>query len=81
MSLSGKAVWPADDLRLLTHARVVNQTGLTGEYDFKLEFSASDPAQDVLTAIEKQLGLKLEKTKLPLDMLVIDHLDQKPSDN
>jgi uncharacterized protein (TIGR03435 family) len=69
-------------LRLNVGARVVDQTGLTGKYDFKLEYAASgDPAPDLFAALEKQLGLKLEKTTLPLDALVIDHLDQKPSDN
>jgi uncharacterized protein (TIGR03435 family) len=69
-------------LRLTAGARVVDQTGLTGNYDFKLEYSVSgDPAPDLFTALEKQLGLKLEKTKVPLNALVIDHLDQKPSDN
>ncbi len=69
-------------LRLTAGARVVDQTGLTGKYDFKLEYSASgDPAPDLFTAIEKQLGLKLEKATLPLDALVIDQLDPKPSDN
>ena len=78
-------------LRLSTGARITDKTGLIGAYDFKLRYgvgssasvpsAASEPAPDVFTALEQQLGLKLEKTRIPLDLLVIDHLDQKPSDN
>ena len=43
---------------------------------------AADPngALSVFDAINKQLGLKLEKTKRPMPVLVIDHLDEKPAD-
>ena len=40
-----------------------------------------DPAPDLFTALEKQLGLKLEKIKKPADVVVIDHLNQQPTDN
>ena len=44
---------------------------------------ASDPngAVSLNDAIEKQLGLKLEMQKRPVEVLVIDHIEQKPSDN
>jgi uncharacterized protein (TIGR03435 family) len=44
---------------------------------------ASDPsgAVTLFDAIEKQLGLKLEKQKRPASVLVIDHVEQKPTDN
>jgi uncharacterized protein (TIGR03435 family) len=42
---------------------------------------ASDPLEDFPTALERQLGLRVEKSKLPLDVLVIDHIDKLPSDN
>ena len=76
---------------------VVDQTGLTGEYDFKVEFAmagrssdpaapappadAADPAPDQFSAAENQLGLKLESKKLPYDVLVIDHIDKEPTEN
>ena len=44
---------------------------------------ASDPtgALSLLDALPKQLGLKLEMQKRPLPVLVIDHIEQKPTDN
>ena len=32
-------------------------------------------------ALEKQLGLKLEKSKTQLDVIVIDHMDKQPAEN
>jgi uncharacterized protein (TIGR03435 family) len=45
--------------------------------------AASDPngGYTIFEAIEKQLGLKLEKQKRTMPMIVIDHLEQKPTDN
>ena len=77
---------------------VVDQTGLTGKYDFTLDWTpdesqfggrggqAPPPADnaeafpDLYTAIQQQLGLKLESTRAPVDVLVIDRLE-KPSEN
>jgi uncharacterized protein (TIGR03435 family) len=45
--------------------------------------TASDPTggYTLFEAIEKQLGLKLEKQKRSLPVIVIDHLEQKPTEN
>jgi uncharacterized protein (TIGR03435 family) len=45
--------------------------------------AASDPngAITVFEAIEKQLGLKLEAQKRPVEVLVIDRAEQKPTEN
>lgn len=45
--------------------------------------TASDPSTGytIFEAIEKQLGLKLEKQKRPMPVIVIDHLSQKPTEN
>jgi uncharacterized protein (TIGR03435 family) len=77
---------------------VVNQTGLTGRFDFTLNWTPDDsqfqgmgakipPPTDganqppnLYTAIQEQIGLKLEATKAPADVMVIDHVD-KPSEN
>jgi uncharacterized protein (TIGR03435 family) len=45
--------------------------------------TASDPsgALSLFDAISKQLGLKLEKQKRPLPVMVIDHVERKPTEN
>jgi uncharacterized protein (TIGR03435 family) len=42
---------------------------------------ASDPAPNIFQAFEQQLGLKLEKSKVILDVLVVDHVDEVPTEN
>ena len=67
---------------------VIDKTGLTGSYDFQLSWTpqtggppAPDPDDaDIFTAIQEQLGLKLEPQKAPIEMLVIDHAG-RPSEN
>lgn len=77
---------------------VVDQTELTGRYDFTLNWTPDEsqfagmgakipPPTDsanappnLYTAIQEQIGLKLEATKAPADVMVIDHVE-KPSDN
>jgi uncharacterized protein (TIGR03435 family) len=75
---------------------ILDRTGLAGRYDFGLLWrpeiplggpannppppSDSDGLPDVLTAIQQQLGLRLEATKTPTEVIVIDHLE-KPSEN
>lgn len=70
---------------------VVDKTGLTGSYDFELEFTTDPsagagadldaPTVDFAGALESQLGLKLEPRKLPIDVVIIDHLDRTPTGN
>jgi uncharacterized protein (TIGR03435 family) len=74
-------------LLLTTRRPVIDRTGLTGEFNFDLEFApfdSADPAESsapsLFTALQEQLGLRLENTKAPLDGLVIDHAE-RPSDN
>ena len=45
--------------------------------------AASEPtgALTIFEAVEKQLGLKLEMHKRSMPVIVIDHLEQKPTDN
>jgi uncharacterized protein (TIGR03435 family) len=77
---------------------IVDKTGLTGKYDFTLEWTPEggapppagaspsgaappdQPGPDIFTAIQEQLGLKLEPTKGPVDVIVVDHIE-KPSAN
>ncbi len=65
----------------------IDHTGLSGFYDFEISWDSStdlagaDPVgQDFATALEKQLGLKLESATGSFDTVVIDHAE-KPSEN
>ena len=59
-------------------------TELTGKYDITLDWAPDDDAQDsgasIFTAIQEQLGLKLESTKGMVQCLVVDHVE-RPSEN
>lgn len=66
---------------------VVDQTGLKGRYDFKLEWTKDlAPATDAnappgfFTAIQEQAGLKVEPSKAEVDVLGIDHAAQPSAD-
>ena len=72
---------------------VVNKTGLTGRYDLTLRWTPDDAPPPLLngapdpnappglfTALQEQLGLKLEPAKGPVEVLVIDKIEQ-PSPN
>jgi uncharacterized protein (TIGR03435 family) len=62
---------------------IVDRTGLEGTYQFNLEFSHPRFPSDrpeLGVALQQQLGLKLERRKEPMDVLVIDHVE-KPSPN
>jgi len=65
---------------------VIDKTGLTGTYDYKLEWG-DDTAADadsgtvsVYTAFLEQLGLRLQPTRAPVQVLIVDHAE-KPSEN
>ena len=75
---------------------VVDQTGLSGNYDVELRFSLEslrapaatadglpavpDEAPSIFTAVQEQLGLKLESGKAPVDHLIIDHIERPTPD-
>jgi uncharacterized protein (TIGR03435 family) len=62
-------------------APVVDRTGLPGYYDFTLQFgrpwSASNPESwpDIFTAVQEQLGLKLDRTKADVPNIIIYHIE------
>jgi uncharacterized protein (TIGR03435 family) len=83
-------------LAMQLHRKVVDKTSLSGNYDFKLHWTPDDAGLSVkdvtdsttsdtsgpsiFTAIEEQLGLKLESQKGPVEIIVIDHVE-RPSPN
>jgi uncharacterized protein (TIGR03435 family) len=84
--------------RLALDRPVIDQTGLSGRYDFTLTWTPDESqfggrgAQvqpqadggtappDLFTAMQQQMGLKLESVKAEVDVIVIDHVE-KPSEN
>ena len=77
---AGLAIWT----RVLTLALgkpVVDKTGLAGQFDaMHVEYAPDDlpdaTGASIFTAIQEQLGLKLEAGKGPVEVLVIDHIEK-----
>jgi uncharacterized protein (TIGR03435 family) len=74
---------------------VVDRSGLTGEFDFDLQYApardlstapaagatpVTDEGPSLFTALQEQLGLKLESTRGPVDYLVIDRVEKPTED-
>jgi uncharacterized protein (TIGR03435 family) len=75
---------------------VLDSTGLTGVFDFTLEWSADETQKllpqgetaptagsgpSIFSALQDQLGLKLESRKGPVEVLVVDRVERAPSEN
>ena len=82
-------------LTTLLGQRVLDETGLTGAYDLKLEWSPdtaaapvgavaldrpADEGPSLFTALE-QIGLRVEARHIPGDVVVVDHIERAPSAN
>jgi len=68
----------AERLAATLGAPVANKTGLEGEYEIKLRFSTVRPYQEqpddrpvLFTALQEQLGLKLARAKVPVEVLIV----------
>ena len=79
-----------------TRTPVLDQTAIPGIFDVKLDWArdtslpsaapnatAPEPADgpSLTEAVQKQLGLKLEKRKGPVDVLIVDHAEKTPLAN
>ena len=77
-----------DQLPAAVGRTVIDKTGLTGQFDLALEWtpdtgSAAAPPPGgvtIFTALQEQLGLRLQSTRTPLDVLVIDSVERPTSD-
>jgi bla regulator protein BlaR1 len=86
ISMEGLAAFLAG----VTERPVKDMTGLKAVYELKLEWTPENPggepkpepsnAPSIFVALQEQLGLKLETTKAPIEMLVIDRAE-KPTEN
>ena len=71
------------------HPTTLPDKCLDGPFDFTLQWTAADESREatevdrsaILTALNEQLGLKLEQRKCPVDLLVIDRLEKVPTEN
>jgi len=74
---------------------VIDETGLQGRYDIRIDVSGylldqanstdGNPPQDLMSllfkGLQEQLGIKLESKKENVDLLVVDHLEKTPTEN
>jgi uncharacterized protein (TIGR03435 family) len=72
----------ARDLTSRLRRTVIDNTGLKGTWKFALNWASEDQTDgaSLFTAIQEQLGLKLESTRGPVRVLIIDHAEL-PSEN
>lgn len=91
--VSGKKVpmaMLAQQLAIVLGRNVIDKTGMKGDFDFTLEWTpepgqggpppADSSGPTIFTAVQEQLGLKLEADKGPVDIIVIDSVS-KPTEN
>ena len=75
----------AGSLSSVLGRQVIDKTGFDGKYDYTLTYTPADAPPDTVgpslfTALQEQLGLRLESSKGPVKMFVIDHVE-KPDAN
>jgi uncharacterized protein (TIGR03435 family) len=81
----------ASTLEKRVNIPIRDATGLTGVYDFELQFSVDDPnaagnspppvLDSLPVAVRNQLGLRMDRSKVKVSMLVVDHAEKVPSEN
>jgi uncharacterized protein (TIGR03435 family) len=72
---------------------VIDKTGLQGFYDLKLDWvperdiqskgnlRETPPGQLIQDGIQDELGLKMERRKAPIEILIVDHAEKIPTEN
>ncbi|HKE28033.1 MAG TPA: TIGR03435 family protein [Bryobacteraceae bacterium] len=62
----------------------MDKTGITGLYSFTLRYTRPGddaPGDELMGAIESQLGLKLAPAKATVEMIVVDRAEKTPTEN
>ena len=75
-------------LQLMLNKPVLDQTGLSGRFDFVLKWTPDNEkvadeavaSPGIFTAMQEEIGLKLEAVKAPAEVLVVDAVE-RPSAN
>jgi uncharacterized protein (TIGR03435 family) len=64
---------------------VVDATGISGVFDINLKYAregdANSERPSLFTALQEQLGLKLEPRKVSQETIIVDHVDRIPAEN
>jgi uncharacterized protein (TIGR03435 family) len=75
----------ADHLARQLNQPVSDMTDIRGVFNIELSYKESDNQDDsepsIFTAIQEQLGLRLEARKVPVDVVVVDHVERIPAEN
>ena len=80
----------ADDIARSLGEMVVDKTGIDGVYDFELRFTTDDLISNatdaesipsLFTALKETIGLRLQSERVPVDIIVVDHVERVPTDN
>jgi uncharacterized protein (TIGR03435 family) len=64
---------------------VVDETGLKGNYDIRVNYAEDQDKNPTLpsifTALQEQLGLQLVPKKVPVEFIIVDHVERTPAEN
>jgi uncharacterized protein (TIGR03435 family) len=63
---------------------VFDKTGMAGAFDFTLHYSPGQDASggpSLFTAIQETIGVRLESVREPVEVLVVDHIEKRPTEN
>jgi uncharacterized protein (TIGR03435 family) len=82
---TGTSVWGLLQVVIAqANGPLTDDTGLTGTYDIELTWSndvaPTGDATTIFTALQEQLGLKLERRRVGADVFVVDHLEKPTAD-